>query len=1109
MTIGRLPYIALRGILLGLSVALCCSAAEMPDSSTANAGNLLARSGDAYIRQTGASWTFGTARVEQEVALQGGHFRLIKFINKMTHHDYLEGPSYEFRFGVDGQTVTGGSTSWTLDGAAEEILTQGALCLRITLHNGSLQVEKNYLIYPQESIIQEWLRIRNISDHAVTLTDPFFLQKRLMQNEAPQLDFSYMTGGMCFYGSWILKTCSLTPTYARHFDASDPAECLPGKPCPKGWLLGNSIYAPIYVFFNREKKDGIFVGWDYLGRWGSYIGNYNGGPVNIGLKVSGYKKTLYPESDVTTPRAFTGVFTGDLDNMGNQLLDYQYRYKWDYTRPQYFPAIRMLGYWWKGATNWPPGSPEPVDFTSTFRKIFRTADLIRYAGADVYWRDYGWWDIGGDWNGPDFQEAGRYLGKYGMRQTIYLIAYDAEQGSKVVDQHPDWLVPKGGDFGGQYYLNQATPGVTDFELSLLNRRILQWGNFEWRIDDSPLHAVKGDETPLLAQAQNFQRLVKQFLDQNPGAAFHGCNDGGNGLGYEMLRLASIWQFTDGCVGRYKDYYASYLFPPDKLENQPDNWDPDHYEKSTWRGLLWSSFPMTGDTFNPKKLEGIRQLIDIYHYLVKKGVAGRWVKIYHPNVKGDSPECYLERMSRDNLRGIIIPAHSPDFPATIYHGNGQYSLGKRTSPPVVGPITIYPKGLLPATTYNVSFQESKVMASRLGSDLMEHGITFSHMPDGELIYLNLPMHPGSTADSVPPTSPGQVTKTFGTNMGVIGVELHWIPATDNNWISYYVIFRNGEPIDKVAKGTYYFDHSAGADLDARYEVEAVDGSGNTSAKVMAQGDDGQNVEVIDDANQEVHYSGSGWKHERNVWGVYQQTQSASSHSGDSAEFNFSGNRITWFGGLGAALGRADVYIDGILDRTVDCYDADEIPNMPVYSRAFSASGHHKLRIVVRGDRNPNSKGNAVFIDGFQVGRRHSQVVEDRVTDGIQYSGSGWVHSLGWKHASQGSVSWSGIPGDAAEYTFRGDGIMWVGKLCPSCGMADVYIDGELDSIVNTYEPDQHAHRWLNQGGWQAPIYEKSWPEFGEHKIRIVVREDKDISSTGHNVFIDSLQISSSD
>ena len=28
--------------------------------------------------------------------------------------------------------------------------------------------------------------------------------------------------------------------------------------------------------------------------------------------------------------------------------------------------------------------------------------------------------------------------------------------------------------------------------------------------------------------------------------------------------------------------------------------------------------------------------------------------------------------------------------------------------------------------------------------MEHGVTFQKMPPGELIYLNLPLHPGSTS-----------------------------------------------------------------------------------------------------------------------------------------------------------------------------------------------------------------------------------------------------------------------------------------------------------------------------------------------------------------------------
>ena len=82
------------------------------------------------------------------------------------------------------------------------------------------------------------------------------------------------------------------------------------------------------------------------------------------------------------------------------------------------------------------------------------------------------------------------------------------------------------------------------------------------------------------------------------------------------------------------------------------------------------------------------------------------------------------------------------------------------------------------------------------------------------------------------------KRAAENMGYPGVELTWKPGTDNNWISYYEVFRDGVAIDKVAKGTYYFDHSAGADLAAQYEVRTVDGAGNASPPAAAAGPGGQ-------------------------------------------------------------------------------------------------------------------------------------------------------------------------------------------------------------------------------------------------------------------------------
>ena len=85
-----------------------------------------------------------------------------------------------------------------------------------------------------------------------------------------------------------------------------------------------------------------------------------------------------------------------------------------------------------------------------------------------------------------------------------------------------------------------------------------------------------------------------------------------------------------------------------------------------------------------------------------------------------------------------------------------------------------------------------MQERSGLDLMTKGISFPALADGELIYLGLPMHPGSSADKVPPAAPGVALKTVGTHMNTIGVEVSWSPGHDDNWISYYNVYRNGAP-----------------------------------------------------------------------------------------------------------------------------------------------------------------------------------------------------------------------------------------------------------------------------------------------------------------------------
>jgi hypothetical protein len=123
----------------------------------------------------------------------------------------------------------------------------------------------------------------------------------------------------------------------------------------------------------------------------------------------------------------------------------------------------------------------------------------------------------------------------------------------------------------------------------------------------------------------------------------------------------------------------------------------------------------------------------------------------------------------------------------------------------------------------------------GSQLMSNGITLDTIAAGELIFLNLPHYPGSATDHVPPSSPSNATKRLATNLGVQGIELSWPPSHDDNWLSYYQIRKNGKLLGRTAKGTFFFDHSDSSrnDLEANYEVAAVDGDGNASASVSAQ------------------------------------------------------------------------------------------------------------------------------------------------------------------------------------------------------------------------------------------------------------------------------------
>jgi len=1094
-------------------------------SSALGAVVVNARAQDAYIRRNGDAWTIGTTKVERELRLKNGRLLSTSWKDKKTGQQLLpEGiVSDELQVILDGQQVSGTTGGWALVRANARTHTQTAKQLDITVRRGDLEATKSYIVYPQSSIIREYVSFKNVGTGSLRVSEPGFLNITTKPGAPESLDFYWMTGGDNRPGSWELKKELLQSGKPRIFDSYDPfggtaagnfvgdgvfAKVLqndqqiwpskdgheedwadvsygwmyvanatsnvplrtsidvtagdklyfilnrfgspdldtttfdptityadgeahsaskefsaeqgkngwqyqyigqgefyettkggkyldlvyndvaqrwtkpqdkekeplfiaagaihPGKedvalvwtapkagriqiagvltnvsnpPVPGGgrsFRMGTSSYAPWNALMDRATGEGLFIGWDYFGHWASAFTATTSGAVTAQFRVAGYDKTLQPGESLTTPMAFVGLFQKDLDEAGNECLDWQYRYLWDYTRPGWFPGIRMLGWWWKGTSWQDPSSSwtgKPADTNSAFRKVFRQADIMSEVGADVYHRDWGWWDRAGDWDGPDFKTMGAYLRKHGMGQLIYAFVYTVDMQSKVAREHPDWVTKD--------TLDMSRPEVVGYLEKQFDEFRERFGPFEWRNDSTPTVQVGGD-TPILGQDQGFREIIRHFLDQHPECAFQGVNGGGNDAGYDYARYASSISFSDGAVGIIRNYWESLLLPPDKSSDIPDIWQPGQYDKAIWRGLLSINFDMTGDTWDPEKIEGVRQLIDIYHYLGSQGVVGRWVRVYRPLVTGDEPAMYFERLSADGKRGILIPRRLTR-----------------------DPVTIKPKGLNAGEKYVVSYQESQASETRTGSDLMEQGIRIDRMEPGELIYLNLPYHPGNTLDKVPPKPPGSARKALASDMGYPGVELTWTAGQDDHWISYYEVLRNSMVVDKVAKGLFYFDHSAGADIAAKYQVRTVDGAGNRSGLVTAQGPGAKPAVILDDAQDAILFSGN-WQRETNLQPAYEGTISHSEDKGASFSFSFEGSKFTWFTKLGDDCGKAEVTIDGERAAVVDTYDADDIWGVGIYTKTFPVAGKHSVQVTVLGEHGgPRGKGTLVYVDGVRI------------------------------------------------------------------------------------------------------------------------------------------------
>jgi len=141
-----------------------------------------------------------------------------------------------------------------------------------------------------------------------------------------------------------------------------------------------------------------------------------------------------------------------------------------------------------------------------------------------------------------------------------------------------------------------------------------------------------------------------------------------------------------------------------------------------------------------------------------------------------------------------------------------------------------------------------------------------------------------------------------------------------------------------------------------------------------------INTIDDNDASITYSGAG---SGEVWeksckeGAFGGTVTYvippedgrySYESPAFAEFTFIGTAIQWIGESNYYCGKAEVYIDGIKEATIDPFVApDSYSQFVNFSKEGLPYGSHTIKIVATGEKNPASTvlpGTRVSIDAFR-------------------------------------------------------------------------------------------------------------------------------------------------
>ncbi len=188
-------------------------------------------------------------------------------------------------------------------------------------------------------------------------------------------------------------------------------------------------------------------------------------------------------------------------------------------------------------------------------------------------------------------------------------------------------------------------------------------------------------------------------------------------------------------------------------------------------------------------------------------------------------------------------------------------------------------------------------------------------------------------------------------------------------------------------------------------------------------------------------------------------------------------------VGPDQGKAYIKVDNVTISTLDLYAPT-----PQYQAVFTftnlTNAPHNIVVTAAGQQNPESAGMEVRVDGFIV---NGQTIDDKA---LSLNYQGWS-SLSGAWATNGAARLTTAAGNSATFTVNGDAFIWRTATCPTCGQAEISVDGNVLTMVDLYSP-----AWQVQYGQLIAGLGS-----GAHQITITVLSTKNPASSGTLIMLD--------